>query len=117
MADVVATNDQGDVGYHAASGQVLDAASLRRLTFQIGDTAVPEVKVWAHQVEPEGTSTPLPARLTLSTADGESCASQDLAAGPALVPWSGGDGRIELAFPPASLSRPGGSRSSRSARS
>jgi hypothetical protein len=108
-ADVVATSAQGDVAYHATSSHLLDAASLRRLTFQISGTPVPEVKVWAHQVESEGTSTPLPVHLTLSTADGESYASGDLAAGPVLVPWRGEDGRIELSFPDATKSRPGGS--------
>jgi amino acid transporter len=115
MADVVATSAQGDVAYHAASSQVLDAASLRRLTFQISDISVPEVKVWAHQVELEGTSTPLPARLTLSTAGGERRACQDLDAGPVLVPWSGEDGRVDLAFRSFSPSRSSGPRGSRSA--
>lgn len=116
IADVVARNGQGDMAYHAACGQVLDAASLRRLTFQISDIPVHEVKVWAHKVELEGTSTPLPARLTLSTADGEKCTSQDLGAGPVLVAWSGEDYRVELAFPSVSPSRSSGSRNRRSTR-
>jgi amino acid permease len=97
-ADVVATDGGGDVCYHAASGQVPNAALLRRLTLQFQDIAAHEAKVWAHQVEPEGTSTPLPALLTIWAADGEVCALQELDAGPVLVPWRGQDGRVELAF-------------------
>lgn len=97
-ADVIATNDQGDVAYYAASGQVPNAASLRRLTFHISGTPVHELKVWAHQVEPGGTSTPLAARLALSSADGEMYTPHDLSSGPVLVPWREKDGRVELAF-------------------
>lgn len=106
IADVVARNDQGDVAYHAASGQVLDAPSLRRLTFQISDIPVHEVKVWAHKVKREGSSMPLPVRLTLSTADRERPTSQDLSTGPVLAAWSGKDGRVELAFRSVSPSGP-----------
>jgi hypothetical protein len=102
-ADVVATNDQGDVAYHAASSQVPNPVVLRRLTFQITDTPAHEVKVWAHQVEPDGTCTALPVRLTLSAADGERRVSEDLGAGPVLVPWSGKDGCVELDFRPIDL--------------
>jgi hypothetical protein len=97
-ADVVATDGEGDVCYHAAIGQVPNAALLHRLTFQFRDIPAHEAKVWAHQVEPEGTSTPLPAYLTLWAADGEVRALQELGAGPVLVPWRGQDGRVELAF-------------------
>lgn len=114
-ADVVARDLQGDTAYHAASGQVLDAASLQRLTFQIGDIPAHEAKVWAHKVEPEGTSTPLPARLTLSTADGERRSSQDLGAGPVVVAWNKQDQRVELAFRSVPPSRSSGSRNGRSA--
>ena len=106
IADAVAENSQGDMAYHAASGQVPDVASLRRLTFRIDSIPVHEVKVWAHRVEPEGTSTPLRAHLTLSTADGERCTSQDLGAGPVLASWSGEDARVELAFRSVSPSPP-----------
>jgi amino acid permease len=102
-ADVVATEAQGDVVYHAASGLVPSTSLLRRLTFQISDTPAQEVKVWAHQVEPEGTSRPLPAHLTLWAGDGARHAAQELGEGPALMPWSGKDGRVELDFPPIDL--------------
>ena len=108
IADVVATTGQGDTAYHAASGQVLHTAALRGLTFRISNIPVHEVKVWAHRVEREGPSTPLPADLTLSTADGERCTSQDLGAGPVVVAWSGQDSRVELAFRSASPLGSGG---------
>jgi len=97
-ADVVAASAQGDVAVRAASGLVPNAALLRRLTFQITGSPAHEIKVWAHQVAREGTSMPLAARLTLSTADGKARDAQDLGAGPVLVPCSGEAERIELAF-------------------
>jgi amino acid permease len=97
-ADVVATGSQGDVVYRTASGQVPNAAALRRLTFQLTGTPAHEMKVWAHQVTREGTSTPLPAQLTLSATDGERRISKDLSEGPALVPWTGEDGCVEIRF-------------------
>jgi len=98
VADVLAVDGQGEVAYRAASGQVPNAAALRRLTFQLTGTPAHEMKVWAHQVTREGTSTPLPAYLTLSATDGERCISKDLSEGPALVPWTGEDGCVEIRF-------------------
>jgi hypothetical protein len=97
-ADVVATDGEGDACYHAASGQVPNWALLRRLTLQLRNIPAHEAKVWAHQVEPEGTSTPLPAYLSLRAADGEVRATQGLGGGPVLLPWSGKEGCVELEF-------------------
>jgi len=98
IAEVVARTGQGETMYHTASGQVLDAASLSSLTFQIHDVPAHDAKVWVHKVDPEGTSTPLAARLSFCSVDGEAHTSQDLGSGPVLAAWSGEDNRLELAF-------------------
>ncbi|MBN1140101.1 MAG: hypothetical protein JXM73_26260 [Anaerolineae bacterium] len=83
--------------YQAAEDWVSNPSSLRGASFEI-DTPARELQVWAHQVTPEGDSTPLPACFTLSSAAGDKHALQDLSAGPVLVPWSRAGGRVRLFF-------------------
>jgi hypothetical protein len=83
----------------AADGPVPDLASLCGAAFEI-DTPARELQVWAHQVTPEGNSTPLPAHLTVSSVDDQARAQVNLqlSAGPVLVPLSRARCRVELAF-------------------
>jgi len=82
-----------------AEGLVLDLSSLCGAAFEI-DTPARELEVWAHQVTPEGNSTSLPARLTVSSVDDPACAQVNLqlSAGPLLVPLSCARCRVELTF-------------------
>jgi hypothetical protein len=99
MAGVSLRYRDHETRLQAAEGLVPDLSSLCGAAFEI-DTPARELEVWAHQITPEGNSTPLPARLTVSFVDDQTRAQVNLplSAGPVLVPLSRARCRVELAF-------------------
>lgn len=99
VADVRLRYRDHETRLQAAEGLAPDLASLCGAAFEI-DTPARELQVWAHQVTPEGNSTPLPAHLTVSSVDDQvgAQASLQLSAGAVLVPLNCTRCRVELAF-------------------
>jgi hypothetical protein len=64
-ADVRLQTPDGETTLRAAVGELGAFAKLRSATFQLPSPRARELKVWTHQITPQGTSQGLTARLTV----------------------------------------------------
>ena len=62
-------------------------------------TSARELKVWVHQVTPDGYSQGVPADLQVRNGSAAPPAAVPLVEGQALVPLSGGPCQVQLDFP------------------
>jgi amino acid permease len=91
---------------HAA---VAGFQALRSATFELPLGAPREIKVWAHQITPEGNSVPLSALLNVWGGSENASQTFDLAqsGGQVVVPFSVETSVVELSFPQPALVRQG----------
>jgi amino acid permease len=84
---------------HAASSVIPAFAAARQAQVDLPPTRARELKVWVHQVTPDGYSQALPAQVRLTDGSTQPPAMLPLVEGQALVPFSGGPCRVQLDFP------------------
>ena len=73
-------------------------ADLRSVTFDLPATPARELKVWAHQINPEGHSEPLPARLEVRLGAETRQWDMSQSGGEALLPLNGAGCRVQVAL-------------------
>lgn len=83
---------------HAATSVIPAFATLRQATVDLPATPARELKVWVHQVTPDGYSQGLPAAVQI-TADGATPPAAIPVDGQALLPFSGGPCRVQMDLP------------------
>jgi hypothetical protein len=85
----------------AAEGTVANFQTLQSASFALLPGAPREVKVWAHEITPEGDSLPLPALLTVRDHTGAATPPFDLAqsGGQVVLPCATGASVLDLSFP------------------
>jgi amino acid permease len=84
---------------HTASSVIAAFASLRAATVALPATRARELKVWVHEVTPDGTSQGMPADVQVTEGATASPVAVPLVEGQALVPLSGGPCQVQLDFP------------------
>jgi len=99
-AEVRLTYADGEERAVAAEGEIPACAILEAVAIFLPATGVRSLKVWAHEIDAEGHSAALPARVTVS--DGSGPAGLDLAGsrGYGLLPVDGGPCVVEIRLRP-----------------
>jgi amino acid permease len=88
----------GERRVQAAAGGVPAFSALRYVNFQLPATQARELKVWAHQITPEGNSEGLPALLVVHC-DGEKKEFDlKLSSGQVVLPLTGQTCQLEITF-------------------
>jgi amino acid permease len=88
----------GEQRVQAATAEIPTFAALRYATFQLPATDARELKVWAHQITPEGNSEGLPARLQVHCGGEKKEFDLKLSAGQVVLLLNGAACRLELTF-------------------
>ena len=83
----------------AFAGPVPEFGTLRAASFELPSSRVRHLKVWAHQLTPDGRSLGLPMLLRVDHANGNDSSDHKLSNGLASVSLSGEACRVRLSFP------------------
>lgn len=83
---------------NAFTGAVPGFATLRSISFQLPATRARQLKVWAHQITPEGNSRGLPVLLQVDAGSAQSTTDLKLSNGLALLPFNGETCTVRLSF-------------------
>jgi hypothetical protein len=84
---------------HGANSVIPALASLRSATVALPPTRARELKIWVHEVTPDGYSQGLPAEVQVTDGATAPPVALPLVEGQALVPFSGGPSQVRLDFP------------------
>jgi hypothetical protein len=89
----------GEQTYRAAGGEVPKASALRQAVFELPGSMARELKVWTHQITPDGQSERLPTVVDLACG-GEPPRTYDLrvAGEQVLAPLTGGACRVQISL-------------------
>jgi len=98
MAEVRLGYADGEQRVRAATAEIPTFSALRYATFQLPATDARELKVWAHQITPEGNSESLPARLVVHCGGEKKEFDLKLSAGQVVLLLDGTACRLELTF-------------------
>jgi predicted transcriptional regulator len=88
----------GEQRVRVATAEIPTFSALRYATFQLPATDARELKVWAHQITPEGNSESLPARLVVHCGGEKKEFDLKLSAGQVVLLLDGSACRLELTF-------------------
>jgi hypothetical protein len=88
--------DQREQDLEAATGEVAAFSGLRSARFHLSAPGAEEVRVWAHQITPEGEWEALPAQLEVRSGPHVTRADLPLTGGQAVSPLLGGECRAEV---------------------
>jgi hypothetical protein len=100
-ADVRLQTADGETSLRAAGGKLGAFTTLRSATFQLPSPRARELKVWTHQITPQGTSQGLAARLTISSNSHEKSFEINHSGAPVFVPLDAQDGsgvQVQIEF-------------------
>jgi hypothetical protein len=81
------------------TGSVPEFATLRAASFELPALDARRLKVWAHQITPDGRSRGLPLTLQVGNGNGIQASEVRLSNGLAEVAWDGGARTVRLVFP------------------
>ena len=90
---------ESEQGSNAFAGPVPTFGTLRSACFELPASRVRHLKVWAHQMTPDGKSLGLPMLLQVARGNGNNSLDLKLSNGLAIVPLSGEACSVRLAFP------------------
>jgi hypothetical protein len=96
MADVRLEYREGEQHSQATGGEVAEFASLHCATLQLSPDTARELKVWAHQVTPEGDSESLPALVELRRGDQTKQFDVRLSDGQVVFPLDGDEFQLQI---------------------
>jgi hypothetical protein len=99
MAEVRLGYADGERQVQAAGGEVPRFSSLRYANFRLPATQAQELKVWAHQITPEGSSEGLPARLEVHCGGEKKEFDLKLFGGQVVLPFNGETCRLKITLP------------------
>lgn len=88
--------DEGEQDLEAATGEVPGFSGLRSARFDLSAPGAAQVRVWAHQITPEGEWESLPAELEVRSGPHVTRADLRFAGGQAVSPVIGGECRAEV---------------------
>jgi hypothetical protein len=88
--------DEGEQDLEAATGEVPGFSGLRSARFDLSAPGAAQVRVWAHQITPEGEWESLPAELEVRSGPHVTRADLRFAGGQAVSPLIGGECRAEV---------------------
>ncbi len=83
----------------AFTGRVPAFAALRAASFALPATNAQQLKVWAHQITPEGASRGLPVVVEVDAGNGKHATDLALSNGAIILPISGAACTVRLVFP------------------
>jgi amino acid permease len=89
----------GEQHHRAATGEVPTFSALRYARFQLPVTRAQELKVWAHEITPEGDSEGLPALLEADCGREKEEFDLKLAGGQVTLPLTGEACHLEITLP------------------
>jgi len=92
----------GERRVRAATAEIPTFSALRYAAFQLPATDARELKVWAHQITPEGNSEGLPARLQVDWGGEKKEFDLKLSAGQVVLPLDGAACQLTMTLPESS---------------
>lgn len=92
----------GEQRVQAATAEIPTFSALRYATFQLPATQARELKVWAHQITPEGNSEGLPARLQVHCGGEKKEFDLKLSGGQVVLPLNGAACQLTITLPESS---------------
>jgi hypothetical protein len=103
-ANILLKYDRAEQCLQAASGDIANFTGLCSVTFQLPATPARELKIWLHQLTPEGDSEGLPARVEIQWDSQKQEIDLSSANGQVVLPFNGEVCRIEIGFGSKSVS-------------
>jgi hypothetical protein len=103
-AEVCLKYQSNEQHLQAATGELPNFSALRSAKFQLPATPARELKVWLHQLTPEGDSEALPASVEIQWADQKQEFDLSSANGQVLLPINGETCQVEVTFADKSVS-------------
>jgi hypothetical protein len=103
-AEVCLSYQSNEQHLQAATGEVPNFSALRSIEFDLPATPARELKVWLHQVTPEGDSEGLPAQVEIQCGDQKQEFDLSSADGQVVLPINGEACRIGVTFAGKSVS-------------
>jgi amino acid permease len=97
-ADVHLNYQAGAQYLRAATGDIPDFNTLRSIAFQLPPTTAKELKIWLHQLTPEGFSENLPAQVSLYLGRKKQDSDVALSDGQVVLPLNGLACRVEISL-------------------
>lgn len=86
----------GEQHFQAAAANVPDFDRLHVISFLLPPTPARELKLWLHQITPEETSEPLPARATILQGQVKQAVEMISGRGQRVLPFNGEACRIDI---------------------
>jgi hypothetical protein len=103
-ADVCLRYRGHEQSLQAATGEIPNFSALHSVRFQLPATPARELKLWLHQVTPEGDSEGLPASVEIQWGDRQQEFDLSSANGQVVLPFNGEACQIEIGFGNKSVS-------------
>ena len=101
QADACFRYDGGERCVRASADRVPLPAALRSAAFRLPATPARQLKVWAHRIAPDGSSTDLPALLDVGGGPGEGRFDLGRQGGQVVLPLDGAPVHLTISLPPA----------------
>ncbi|UCC76458.1 MAG: hypothetical protein JSW37_13280, partial [Anaerolineales bacterium] len=95
-AKVWLTYESGEQQLEAASGEVENLQGMLQAVFHLPATGARELKVWAHRITPEGSSTSLPAWVEVHCGNDRKEYDLKSSGGQVVSPLAAGECRLEV---------------------
>jgi hypothetical protein len=103
-AEVCLKYQSNEQHLQAATGELPNFSALRSAKFQLPATPARELKVWLHQLTPEGDSEALPASVEIQCGNQKQEFDLSSANGQVLLPINGETCQVEVTFADKSVS-------------